>query len=146
MNELIPALGPWAWFIVAAVLLFGELLMPGVFLMWLGVAAILTGVADLIFGFDWRMEIVAFAVLSLALVAATWKWVTRQWHPTSDQPNLNQRHMTYIGKSYVLDFPIINGSGRITIDATIWDVEGKDAPAGTRVTVTGMNGMRLVVA
>jgi inner membrane protein len=145
MNDLLPGVGAWLWFIVAAVLLFAELMMPGVFLMWLGVAAILTGIADLIFNFDWRMEIVAFAVLALAMVGATWKWVTRQWQPESDQPNLNQRHMTYVGKSYVLDFPIVNGSGKITIDATIWDVDGADAPVGTRVTVTGVKGMRLVV-
>jgi membrane protein implicated in regulation of membrane protease activity len=39
----------------------------------------------------------------------------------------------------------VNGSGKITIDATIWDVDGADAPVGTRVTVTGVKGMRLVV-
>jgi inner membrane protein len=84
-------------------------------------------------------------VLALAMVAATWKWVTRQWQPASDQPNLNQRHHSYIGKSYVLDFPIVNGLGRLTIEATIWDVEGPDAPVGSRVTVKAVNGMRLVV-
>lgn len=145
MNTFIPAVGPWFWFIVAAVLLFGELMMPGVFLMWLGVAALLTGAVDLLVGLDWRMEIVAFALLSLAMVAATWRWVTRQWVPESDQPNLNQRHMAYVGKSYVLDFPIVNGQGRITIDATIWDVEGPDAPVGARVMVKAVKGMRLLV-
>jgi inner membrane protein len=145
MESLIPSIGPWFWFIAAALLLFGELVMPGIFLMWLGVAAILTGILDGLFHFGWQFEIVVFAVLSLAVVAATWGYVTRRWQPESDQPNLNQRHYSYVGKSYVLDFPIVNGTGRITIDATIWDVEGPDKPVGTRVTVKAVNGMRLVV-
>jgi inner membrane protein len=145
MESFIPSIGPWFWFIAAALLLFGELVMPGIFLMWLGVAAIFTGVLDSMLHFSWQVEVVVFAALSLAVVAATWSYVTRRWQPESDQPNLNQRHHSYVGKSYVLDYPIVNGTGRVTIDATIWDVEGRDAPVGTRVTVTGVNGMRLVV-
>jgi hypothetical protein len=40
MSDLFPMFGgEWFWWIVAAVLLIGELLMPGVFLLWLAVAA-----------------------------------------------------------------------------------------------------------
>ncbi len=40
---------PWFWFIVAGLLLIGELLSPGVFLMWLAGAAAFTGLADMLF-------------------------------------------------------------------------------------------------
>jgi inner membrane protein len=145
MDTLIPATGAWFWFILAALLLFGELMVPGIFLMWLGVAAILTGFADILFGFDWRLEIVSFALLSLALVAATWRWVTPQWVPKSDQPHLNQRHQSYVGRSYVLDHAIVDGRGKLTIDDTIWDILGEDRVAGSTVTVSGVDGMRLKV-
>jgi inner membrane protein len=145
MNLIIPALGLWFWWIVAAILLFGELMMPGVFLLWLGVAAAFTGIVAAVVTLGWQGEIMAFAALSLVMVVLSWKWVTAQWRPKSDQPHLNQRHLTYVGRSVMLDTAIVGGRGKVTIDATIWDVEGADAAAGTKVTVTGVNGMRLVV-
>ncbi len=145
MNAFIPSVGLWFWFILAVILLFGELMMPGIFLLWLGVAAALTGVVDLMMDLDWRGEIVTFAVLSLLMVALSWKWVTAQWRPKSDQPHLNQRHLGYVGSTVTLDTPIERGRGTVTIDGTIWDVEGTDAGVGTRLKVVGVNGMRLVV-
>ena len=41
------ALGSWLWFVVAAVFLLLELLAPGVFMLWLGLAAILIGIISL---------------------------------------------------------------------------------------------------
>ena len=46
MSEFIPLVGPWFWWIVAGALLVGELLAPGVFLLWLSAAAALTGVVS----------------------------------------------------------------------------------------------------
>ncbi len=145
MDTFLPSLGLWFWFIVAAVLLIGELLMPGVFLLWLGIGATATGLVDAMFGLDWRGEVVTFGVSSLVLVAASWKYVTSQWRPHSDQPHLNQRHYTYVGRTVILETAIVDGRGKVKIDDTIWDVEGNNAEAGTPVTVRGVNGMRLVV-
>jgi membrane protein implicated in regulation of membrane protease activity len=145
MAELLSLSGPWFWFIVAGLLLFGELLSPGVFLMWLGGAAALTGLADMALGLGWSGEIIAFALLSLALVFSSWKQVTKGWSATSDQPHLNQRQQAYVGQSYLLEQAIVNGAGKLRIEDALWDVEGADAPAATRVKVTAVNGMRLVV-
>jgi membrane protein implicated in regulation of membrane protease activity len=45
----------------------------------------------------------------------------------------------------VLTEPIVEGSGRVAIDDSIWQVRGPDAPAGTRVVVTGADGSVLTV-
>jgi inner membrane protein len=146
MSDFLSLSGPWLWFIIAGLLLIGELLSPGVFLMWLAGAAVLTGFADLIFGFGLAGEIVAFGLLSLALVFASWKHVTSRWSPKSDQPHLNQRHGAYVGRVFPLDVAIVNGTGKLKIEDALWDVEGPDLSAGTRVKVTGVNGMRLIAA
>jgi inner membrane protein len=143
MSELLTLSGPWFWFILAGALLIGELLSPGVFLMWLAGAAALTGIADLTLGLGWAGEVIAFGALSLLTVFATWKRVTAQWSPTSDQPHLNLRHGAYVGRSFVLEKPIVNGNGKLRIDDALWDVDGPDLPAGTRVKVTSVNGLRL---
>ena len=41
MAELLRTLGPWSWIVLGLVLAGLELLAPGVFLIWLGLAAVL---------------------------------------------------------------------------------------------------------
>ena len=103
MGELLPYMGgAWFWWIVAGVLLIGELMLPGVFLIWLAGAAALTGIADLLLGLGWQGELGVFAVFSLLLVLASWKYVTKQHSPRSEQPDLNQRQTGYVGRRTTL--------------------------------------------
>lgn len=145
MENFIPNVGTWFWWIIAALLLIGELLMPGVFLLWLAVAAALTGIVDLVLGLGWQAEILTFAGFSLALVMASWKYVKRQRSPKSDQPNLNQRQMDYTGRHTTLLKAINNGAGRVRIDDSVWDVTGPELAQGTHVIVTGVSGSTLTV-
>lgn len=145
MEEFFPFAGPWFWWIAAGVLLFLEMAVPGFFMLWLAFAAALTAVADLLFNFGWMGEIVTFALLSLASVLSSWRFVMNQRNLKSDSPHLNQRQNAFVGKTYVLVQPIINGSGKIKVEDALWDVDGPDAELGTRVKVTAVAGLRLVV-
>lgn len=143
MSDLALIYSPWSWFILAGLLLIGELLSPGVFLIWLAGAAALTGFVDIALGLSWQSEVVIFAVLSAVLVFLSWNWVKTQRTPTSDQPHLNLRHGAYVGRVFVLEQAIINGTGKIRIEDAIWDVDGADLPAGAKVKIIGVNGLRL---
>ena len=59
------AFGVWSWFILGLVLLAVEMAMPGFFMLWLGIAAVLTGVLTLFVTLPWQAEFVVFAVLSV---------------------------------------------------------------------------------
>jgi hypothetical protein len=146
MGEFFPLLGNWFWFVTMGLLLFGELFLPGVFFIWLALAAAAVGLLDLVFDFGWRIELIVFAALSVIGVFGGRQLLRRRHVLEGDRPSLNQRMYDFVGRSYVLDEPIVEGRGRLTIDSTIWDVRGPDAPAGTRVTVTGIDGLRLNVA
>jgi membrane protein implicated in regulation of membrane protease activity len=143
MSDFIPVIGPWFWWIAAGILLVGEMLMPGFFLLWLAAAAALTGAIDLVFGLGWEGEVIVFAALSLLLVLATWKWVMASRQMQSDQPTLNQRHHAYVGKVVPLAQPIVNGSGKVRIEDSLWDVDGPDLPLGALVRISGVVGLRL---
>lgn len=146
MGELLPYLGgAWFWWIVAGVLLIGELMMPGIFLIWLAGAAALTGLVDLVFGLTWQMELAVFAVLSVLLVIASWNYVRKQHSPKSDQPDLNQRQTGYVGRRTSVLQAISNGAGKVKIEDVVWDVTGPDLPQGTQVVVTAVKGSTLVV-
>lgn len=145
MEEFLPFLGHWAWFVAAGVFLLLELLSPGVFFLWLAVAAALTGVADSLQGLPWQVELLLFAALSVVSVLAGRRFYSGPANAPEDNPFLNRRQMGYVGRSFTLSQPIINGRGKLTIEDTVWEVEGPDMAAGTRVKVTAVKDMNLMV-
>ncbi len=82
-------LGPWTWMILAAILFALEVMSPGIFLMWFGMAAAVTGL--LAFGFDisWQWQLVWFCLLSLAAVLVALKYLRKQ--PAAQRPPAAQR-------------------------------------------------------
>jgi membrane protein implicated in regulation of membrane protease activity len=144
MQELLLNIGHWLWLIIAGVLLLLELAAPGVFFLWLALAATLTGIATFIVDFPWQIQIVLFATLSVILVLLVRPRLRSHGTP-SDQPNLNQRMYNYVGRIYPLETDIRNGRGKVRIDDTLWDVEGPELSKGTRVRVARVEELRLVV-
>src|SRR3990170_2338829 len=142
--ESIAALGAWNWMILAAVLFVLELLSPGIFLMWFGVAAATTGLIVFRYDITWQWELVWFCGLSLASVLLAAKYLRK--HPLeSERPLLNERAVQLIGQSFELVDPIVNGRGSIHIGDTIWRVEGPELPKGARIKVIGADGTLLKV-
>lgn len=135
----------WTWGIGALLLLIAEMLLPGFYLLWLGIAAAL--VALLVFlwpGMPFDAQLLVFAVAALGSI---WGW--RAWRDrnpeVSDQPFLNERGQHYVGRTYTLDTAIVNGSGKIRIGDTMWKVSGVDLPAGATVRVVGVDGIVMQV-
>ena len=145
MDQFLPMAGGYFWWIVAGLLLLAEMAMPGIFMLWLAMAAALTAILDLVFHFTGVHEIFCFAILALLCVLASWRFVMNSRHSKTDSPHLNQRHHGLVGRSFVLDRAIVNGRGKIEVEDTLWDVDGPDMAVGARIKVTGVEGMRLVV-
>lgn len=137
-------LGFWNWFIIGGVLLVLEVLLPGTFMLWLGLAAIATGVIALILPLGWQVQVVVFAILSVVSVLLGRRFTPRA-EPESDKPFLNRRADSFVGRVFVLDEPIVSGSGRVRIDDSMWRVTGPDCAAGTKVRVERVDGVLLVV-
>jgi len=142
MQELLSFLGGWTWWVIAGILLLIELVLPGVFFMWLGLAAAILGVIDLFADISWQVEIALFAVLSVLLVLFVRPRVKLT---EGEASNLNQRMYDYVGRSYVLHEAIVNGRGKVRIDDTLWVVTGTDRDKGEWVKVKSIDGTRLVV-
>ncbi|HEX8165062.1 MAG TPA: NfeD family protein [Beijerinckiaceae bacterium] len=138
-------LGPWTWIILGLVLMGLELLAPGVFLLWLGLAAVATGVLDWAFNLSWQAAALAFALLSVASVL-TGRAVTRHPEDEDEGPSaLNRRGHALIGRVFTLETPIAGGAGRIRVDDSSWRVTGPAAPPGASVRVVRVEGATLVV-
>jgi membrane protein implicated in regulation of membrane protease activity len=144
MMETIVTLGPWIWLILAAALLVLEMLAPGIFLMWFGLAALVTGVLALRYEMAWQWQLIWFCCMSLVTVILVNRYLRR--NPTeTDAPLLNQRAAQLIGQTHELVDPIVNGRGSVHVGDTIWRVEGPALPKGAPVTVVGADGSVLKV-
>lgn len=142
MQQFFPFLGGWTWWIIAGLLLLVELVLPGVFFIWLALAGALIGVLDIFLDLSWQIEIALFAVLSVVLVY----FVRPRFSLPGGEPNnLNQRMYGYVGRSYVLDEAIVNGRGKVRIDDTLWVVTGADRSKGEWVKVKAVDGASFAV-
>ena len=142
---IINDLGPWSWIILGLVLMGLELLAPGIFLLWLGLAAMLTGIIDWAFGLSWQVAVLVFALLSVGAVLIGRAVTRHDDEQEGGRPPLNRRGQALVGRVFTLDVPIAGGEGRIKVDDSVWRVVGADAPAGARVRVVRVEGATLVV-
>ena len=140
IERVISELGPWNWMVLGFVLLVMEIIAPGVFMLWIGIAALVIGTVSLLIWdasfWTWQIQVLAFLILSL-VSAYVGKRVAGGRHTPTDQPLLNRRGEQMIGKMATLSEPIKDGRGRIKLGDTLWRVSGPDLPAGTKVRVTG---------
>ena len=133
------------WGCAALGLVAAEVLAPGVFMLWLGIAA--GGVFALLFVFPeltLMWQAVAFVGFSVALIPAYRHFLGRSDHLT-DQPLLNKKGAQLVGQRLPLESAIVAGRGRVKIGDAFWTVLGPDLPVGTRVRITGVDSMNLHV-
>ncbi|MQB06474.1 NfeD family protein [Agrobacterium tumefaciens] len=148
LQRLATELGPWSWWIAGFILLAAELVAPGVFLIWIGIAALVIGALSLLFWdaafWAWQLQLVLFAALSIAFALLGRKYFGKN-REASDEPFLNQREASLVGRTATLQEPIVEGRGRIRLDDTWWSVNGEDMPAGTRVRIAAARGRTLTI-
>lgn len=135
----------WVWIVLGLVLVGGEMLAPGVFLLWFGLAALLTGGVVGLTGIAWQGALLVFAGLAIVCVLAG-RAVTRR---RSDEPDiaagLNDRGRQLIGKVFRLEATMAGGEGRIRVGDSSWRVTGPELLAGTEIRVVRVDGATLVV-
>lgn len=146
LEHILAELGPWNWVVLGFALLALEIVVPGFFLLWIGLAALATGALSLLLwsaGFwVWQAQVLAFLAMSL-LTAYAGKKIMAGRGDRTDQPLLNRRGDQLIGRTATLNEPIVNGRGRVKIGDTMWRVSGPDLPAGTTVRVTAATDLDL---
>ncbi|MDQ3558886.1 MAG: NfeD family protein [Pseudomonadota bacterium] len=144
IMSIIETLGGWSWWVLGLILLGVEIVAPGFFFLWFGIAAMLIGVSALLIDWPWQLQVLGFLALSVVAALAGRRFVGNPDVETAD-PLLNLRAGRLEGRTFVLTEPIVEGSGRVRIDDSVWQVRGPNAPAGSRVVVTGADGTVLKV-
>ncbi len=146
MNDIAAFLfSPWGWLSLAAITASLELLAPGIYLIWVALAAFLTALTVAVLNLTLDGQLGIFAIwIMLSLLAA------KRWNPgrtgRNDDPLLNQRGARLIGSRVVVTTAIENGRGRVRLGDGDWIAEGPDTPAGQEMRVVATDGTILKVA
>ncbi|WNO52495.1 NfeD family protein [Stakelama saccharophila] len=133
------------WLIAAALLGIAELLIPGVFLVFVALAAAVTGILTLLFPeLNVAGQLIVFAAWSVVIVLIGKRWYGNADEP-SDDPRLNDRIARLIGETVIVTQAIENGVGRVRVGDGEWSARGPDTPAGSHMRITGQRDGELTV-
>ncbi|MGH7005216.1 MAG: NfeD family protein [Alphaproteobacteria bacterium] len=135
----------WHWMALGVALAAVETVVPGAFFLWLGIAAIVTGLVKLVFaGMGWEGQAIVFAVCAVCSTII-WLILWRRRPIDTDRPDLNARGERMIGRQLTLDEPMVNGEGMAKIGDSLWKIRGPDFVRGARVKVVDVQGTVLIV-
>ena len=141
MMDLHPG---WIWAIGGLVLLIAEIVAPGFFLVFLGVAAIATGLFTLLFDLSLAPQLVLFVIYTALAVMIGKRWYAEPDH--HDQSiKLNDPSLRMVGKTLTVVDPVDDHGGRVRVGDGEWSARGGPAAAGARVRVTAVDGNCLLV-
>lgn len=130
----------WGWTAAGLLLLFLEVLAPGTFMLWLGIAALLTALSTFVFDLGISLQLLAFALYSAVSVILGKHYFN--WSPGADAAasDLNQPATRLIGRVVTVIEPVENGRGRVKIADSPWIAEGPDMAVGTRAKIVSTEG------
>jgi hypothetical protein len=134
----------WLWLGLGLLLAIAEIVIPGVFLIWLAGAALVTGVVTWLVPLGLPVEIVLFAVLAVTSVFIGRNYLRRNPIEPAD-PRMNDRGAQAIGETVTVTQVIEAGQGRVKLGDSEWLARGPDAEPGTRMRVSGHDGAVLMV-
>ena len=134
----------WFWLSLGLLLGVAEMVAPGFFLMWLGLAALIVGGLDYFLPITVAYQVAMFAILSVLTVFAGKKFLQKNPIETEDA-KLNDRGARLTGEIVTVVEAITNGHGRVKVGDSVWSARGFDAAIGSRVRVTGADGAVLLV-
>jgi inner membrane protein len=134
----------WLWVIAAAALAIGEIVAPGLFMMWIGGAALLTALATGLLGLPLSGQLLVFAASSVASIYGS-RYLAAKNPVVSADPQLNDRAARLIGAIVTAVEPIDATQGRVKVGDGVWSARGTVAAVGDRLRVTALDGGILIV-
>jgi membrane protein implicated in regulation of membrane protease activity len=142
IENLEPA---WLWLIGGIVLLAAELIAPGFFLIFIGAAAIATGLLSFALGLPLTLQLLAFAVLTFVAVKVVGRRFYASRYDISTDPMLNDRVARLLGRVVVVVEAVDENEGRVRVADGEWSARGGPAAVGERVRVVDVEGNCLKV-
>ena len=134
----------WMWLIGGVVLLIAEVIAPGFFLVFIGAAAMATGLFTVLFDLGASAQLALFALYAIVAVLVGRRFYANRTADSTD-PLLNDRAGRLVGRVVTVVADVDDHNGRVRVGDSDWSARGGPAAAGERVRITGIDGNCLTV-
>lgn len=135
----------WLWTIGGVILLIAEVIAPGFFLLFIGVAALLTGILALTLGFGLVTQLAIFAILAYLTVHFGGRRFYAARYDYSADRLINDPAARLLGRIVVVVQPVDSHGGRVKLGDSEWSARGAPAAIGDRVRIVDVEGNCLKV-
>jgi len=135
----------WLWMIGGVILLIAEVIAPGFSLIFVGAAAIATGVLSLLLGLPAALQLAVFAILAFLSVKVGGRRFYASRYDYSSDPLLNDRVARLLGRVVVVVEAVDQNGGRVRVGDSEWSARGGPAAVGERVRIVDVDGNCLKV-
>jgi membrane protein implicated in regulation of membrane protease activity len=137
----------WIWGIVGLALLGAELAMPGFYLLWIGLAALVVCAVAAVFDVSLKAQLLVFGASAIASCVAGWYFYRGmiKTAPAVNADDINEGAAQMLGSIGEVVVPGAPGQIRVRVRDSVWLATGPDLPAGARVRVVGQTGTVLRV-
>jgi inner membrane protein len=142
------SLDAWhVWFLIAIVLFIAEIFTPGFFLACLGIAAIVSGIVDLLGG-SLVLQFLFYCITTLVVLVGMRPFFVRFFREYGESFPTNYKAL--IGKLGIVEEAIDRRThdGRVKVGGESWRAVSHSAPVlpkGASVRVLAIDGNKLVV-
>ena len=134
----------WIWAIGGLILLIAEMLAPGFFLIFIGVAAIATGIFTMLFGLGLAPQLILFVIYTAVAVLVGKRWYA-QPHDGDQHHSLNDPARRIVGRVATVVADVDAHGGRVRLGDSEWSARGGPAAVGDKVSITAVDGNCLTV-
>jgi len=135
----------WLWLIGGVLLLIAELIAPGFFLVFIGGAAIATGLVSMLVGIPIAAQLAIFSILAFLSARVGGRYAYSYRYDYSSDPLLNDRVKRMLGNVVVVVEPVDANGGRVRVGDSVWSARGGPAAVGDRVRIVDVEGNCLKV-
>ncbi|XDD44150.1 NfeD family protein [Leptospira sp. WS60.C2] len=145
--DLILANTPYLWIFIGIILLFSEFLLPGTFVMFLGVGAIFTGILSRLVPLEFYTEVVVWVVSSLISILLGGSLIKKFFKSESSvDPFIKDDYLNQI-VPVEIDVLVNRHGGKIKFQGTVWDAISKDSkiPKGEYVRIISRENLTFTV-
>lgn len=133
----------WWWAIGGIALLIAEVIAPGFFLIFIGVAALATGLFTLLFKLSVELQLMLFVIYAALAVLAGKRFYARPHGRAAH--TLNDRAAQLVGRSVVVTKAVDGDAGRVRVGDGEWNARGGPALPGEEVVIRRIDGNCLIV-
>lgn len=129
------------WFTLGLALVLLELFVPGVFIIWFGLAAFASGVFAIFYELTLIEQALVFSGFSALFLLTGWfvYGKIKKKEPATEYKHLNDPAGALIGKTFLLAEDAADGRAKAKIGDSVWIVECEDGlKKGDKVKITGV--------